>query len=75
MTATALSTTPTTMFVRFDKREDAQSFVRAIRRRGWNARRKGRIVYVVINEGLYLDLLVRQWAERAGREPRYTVEM
>ena len=75
MTATASPTTPTTMFVRFDKREDAQSFVRAIRRRGWNARRQGQNVYVVIRDALSLDLLVRQWAERVGREPRYTVEM
>ena len=72
---TTATASPTTKFVCFEESEDAQSFVRAIRRRGWNARRKGRIVYVVINEGLYLDLLVRQWAERAGREPRYTVEM
>jgi hypothetical protein len=63
------------MFVRFDEREDARSFVRAIRRRGWNARRKGRAVYVVIGDRFSLDLLVRQWAERVGREPRYTVEM
>jgi len=57
--------------VRFDDLRDARSFVRAIRRRGWEARRQGNIVYVVIGMRASLDLMVKQWAVISGRTAAY----
>ncbi len=57
--------------VQFKDEQDARRFVRVIRRKGWNARRKGREVYVVISDEISLDLLVQQWAVRSRRSPRY----
>lgn len=57
--------------VQFASKQDAQRFVRVIRRRGWNARRKGDTVYVAIGMRASLDLLVKQWAVLSGRSPHF----
>ncbi len=57
--------------VQFKDEQDARRFVRVIRRRGLEARRKGREVYVAIGDEISLDLLVKQWAVRSGRSPQY----
>ena len=65
-----------THVVRFADIDDAKSFVRAIRKRGWEARRRREEVYVVIGTRASLDLMVRQWAlavRRRKGELRYTV--
>ncbi len=57
--------------VQFENEQDARRFVRVIRRKGWEARRKGREVYVVIGDEISLNLLVQQWAIRSKRSPHY----
>lgn len=47
--------------VEFAEVRDARSFVRTIRRRGWEARRLKNRVFVVVGTRASLDLMVRQW--------------
>jgi len=67
----ATTTAAETHAVQFHDPQDARRFVRVIRRRGYNARRLGATVYVVISPRASLDLLVKQWAVRSGRTPLY----
>ena len=72
----AVKTAVQTHKVRFADPVDARNFVRAIRKRGWEARRRGNEVYVVIGTRASLDLMVRQWATAIRRrkgELRYAV--
>lgn len=61
--------------VEFAEVRDAKSFVRAIRRRGWEARRLGNRVFVVIGTQAALDLMVKQWVLISRRQemPEYTI--